>query len=73
MDDEQQTPMADKVIDFGDQPTPRAHSENGSTSQRDDLWDVLKRLYTQNQIWNRSGPDPIYHFSRHINNSDLPC
>lgn len=31
--DDQATPMPNKVIDFGDQATPRAHSENGSTSR----------------------------------------
>lgn len=31
--DDQATPMPNKTIDFGDQPTPKAHSENGSTSR----------------------------------------
>lgn len=34
MDDEEATPMANKIIDFGDQPTPKAPlSENGSSSR----------------------------------------
>ena len=35
--DDQATPMPNKTIDFGDQPTPRAHSENGSTPQQQDI------------------------------------
>lgn len=35
--DDQATPMPNKTIDFGDQPTPRATSENGSTSSRQDI------------------------------------
>lgn len=35
--DDQATPMPNKVIDFGDQPTPRATSENGSTSRQQDI------------------------------------
>jgi len=37
MDDEEATPMPNKTIDFGDQSTPRAHSENGSTSRQQDI------------------------------------
>lgn len=35
--DDQATPMPNKVIDFGDQSTPRATSENGSTSRQQDI------------------------------------
>lgn len=35
--DEQATPMPNKVIDFGEQPTPRARSENGSSTQQQDI------------------------------------
>lgn len=35
--EDEATPMPNKIIDFGDQPTPRATSENGSTSRQQDL------------------------------------
>ncbi|KAK5072638.1 rim15, signal transduction response regulator [Lithohypha guttulata] len=35
--DDQATPMPNKTIDFGDQPTPKARSENGSTFQQQDI------------------------------------
>lgn len=35
--DDQETPMPNKTIDFGDQPTPRATSENGSISRQQDI------------------------------------
>lgn len=35
--DDEATPMPNKVIDFGDQPTPRATSENGSMSRQQDI------------------------------------
>lgn len=35
--DDQATPMPNKTIDFGDQPTPKARSENGSTIHQQDI------------------------------------
>lgn len=35
--DDQATPMPNKTIDFGDQPTPKAQSENGSTAREQEI------------------------------------